>query len=122
MKIPEDAKLCTGNAAVFIMPPQSVNQEETLKLMEWMSGEEFAQLYAEKCGIYMPTKNAALPQEASSALGKILSLISMKETLHHYHFCIIRRDLMQELHYRHILMGNPLRKMSEMHGMSCGKV
>ena len=70
---PEDAKLCTGNAAVFIMPPQSVNQEETLKLMEWMSGEEFAQLYAEKCGIYMPTKNAALPQEASSAWENIKS-------------------------------------------------
>ena len=72
---PEDAKLCTGNAAVFIMPPQSVNQEETLKLMEWMSGEEFAQLYAEKCGIYMPTKNAALPLEASSAWENIKSYI-----------------------------------------------
>jgi len=72
---PEDAKLCTGNAAVFIMPPQSVNQEETLKLMEWMSGEEFAQLYAEKCGIYMPTKNATLPLEASSAWENIKSYI-----------------------------------------------
>lgn len=52
-----------------------MNQEETLKLMEWMSGEEFAQLYAEKCGIYMPTKNAALPLEASSAWENIKSYI-----------------------------------------------
>lgn len=63
---PADARLCTDNAAVFCIPPQSPNQEEALKLLEWMSGEEFSQLYAEKCGIFMPTKGAALPLDARS--------------------------------------------------------
>ena len=88
--------------------------------MEWMSGEEFAQLYAEKCGIYMPTKNAALPQEASSAWENIKSYID-EGNITSLPFLYYPSGLMQELHYRHILMGNPLRKMSEMHGMSCGK-
>lgn len=71
----EDAQLCIDNSAVFCMPPQSTNQEETLKLMEWMSGEEFAKLYAEKCGIYMPTKDAALPQEGEGGWKDIKSYI-----------------------------------------------
>lgn len=72
---PEDARLCADNAAVFCMPPQSEHKEETLKLMEWMSGDEFARLYAEKCGIYMPTENAALPKDAESGWEDIRTYI-----------------------------------------------
>lgn len=72
---PEDARLCADNSAVFCMPPQSEHKEETLKLMEWMSGDEFARLYAEKCGIYMPTENAALPTDAESGWKDIKTYI-----------------------------------------------
>ena len=59
--------------------------------------DEFARLYAEKCGIYMPTENAALPKDAESGWEDIRTYIE-EGNITTLPSCTIPAALMRESH------------------------